>query len=142
MPGPGSLPPAWPSTRAAAAWRRFVPSAVSAGRPSFPPAAACPAAAAVSSPYSADSCAIAYNKGAYPWRSWNLQEKHIRFLFTRIAYNQTLKVPKCEIFDPFFLTPINPIWVGDLRTGEKKKKFRRLRQIFAILFFLRRLSLR
>ncbi len=29
-----------------------------------------------------------------------------------------LKVPKCEIFDPFFFTPINPIWVGDLRTGE------------------------
>jgi hypothetical protein len=34
-----------------------------------------------------------------------------------------LKVPKCEIFDPFFFTPINPIWVGDLRTGEKKKNF-------------------
>ena len=32
--------------------------------------------------------------------------------------------------------------VGDLRTGEKKKNFRRPRQIFAILFFLRRLSLR
>ncbi len=31
-----------------------------------------------------------------------------------------LKVPKCQIFDPFFLTPINPIWVGDSRTGEKK----------------------
>ncbi len=45
-----------------------------------------------------------------------------------------LKVPKCEIFDPFFFTSINPIWVGDLRTGEKKK-CRRLRQIFAILFF-------
>jgi hypothetical protein len=29
----------------------------------------------------------------------------------------TLKVPKCEIFDPFFITPINPIWIGDLRTG-------------------------
>ncbi len=55
---------------------------------------------------------------------------------------KTLKVPKCEIFDPFFFTPINPIWVGDLRTGEIKKNFRRLRQIFAILFFLRRLSLR
>ena len=54
----------------------------------------------------------------------------------------TLKVPKCEIFDPFFFTPINPIWVGDLRTGEKKIFFGRLRQIFAILFFLRRLSLR
>jgi hypothetical protein len=53
-----------------------------------------------------------------------------------------LKVPKCEIFDPIFFTLINPIWVGDLRTREKKKKFRRLRQIFAILFFLRRLSLR
>ena len=36
---------------------------------------------------------------------------------------QPLKVPKCEIFDPFFFTPINPIWVGDLRTGEKKKNF-------------------
>ncbi len=29
-------------------------------------------------------------------------------------------MPKCEIFDPFFFTSINPIWVGDLRTGEKK----------------------
>ncbi len=53
-----------------------------------------------------------------------------------------LKVPKCEIFDPFFITSINPIWVGDLRTGEEKKFFRRLRKIFAILVFLRRLSLR
>ncbi len=53
-----------------------------------------------------------------------------------------LKVPKCEIFDPFFFTPINPIWVGDSRTGRKKIFCRRLRQIFAILFFLRRLSLR
>ncbi len=34
-----------------------------------------------------------------------------------------LKVPECEIFDPFFFTSINPIWVGDLRTGEKKKNF-------------------
>jgi hypothetical protein len=34
-----------------------------------------------------------------------------------------LKVPKCEIFDPFIFTPINPIWVGDLRTGEKKNFF-------------------
>jgi hypothetical protein len=32
----------------------------------------------------------------------------------------SLKVPKCEIFDPVFFTSINPIWVGDLRTGEKK----------------------
>ncbi len=30
---------------------------------------------------------------------------------------ENLKVPKCEIFDPFFFTPINPLWVGDLRTG-------------------------
>jgi hypothetical protein len=28
-----------------------------------------------------------------------------------------LRVPKCEVFVPFFLTPINLIWVGDLRTG-------------------------
>ncbi len=53
-----------------------------------------------------------------------------------------LKVPKCEIFDPFFFTSVNPIWVGDLRTGENKIFVRRLRQIFAILFFLRMLSLR
>ncbi len=53
-----------------------------------------------------------------------------------------LKVPKCEIFDPFFFTPINPIWVDDLRTGEENFFFRRLREIFAILVFLRRLSLR
>ncbi len=53
-----------------------------------------------------------------------------------------LKVPKCEIFDPFFFTSVNPIWVGDLRTGEKKIFVRRLRQIFAILVFLRMLTLR
>jgi hypothetical protein len=46
-----------------------------------------------------------------------------------------LKVPKCEIFDPFFFTSINPIWVGDLRTGEEKFFFRRPRQLFAILYF-------
>ena len=37
--------------------------------------------------------------------------------------NRSLKVPKCEIFDPFFFTSVNPIWVGDLRTGEKKILF-------------------
>jgi hypothetical protein len=52
-----------------------------------------------------------------------------------------LKVPKCEIFDPFF-TSINPIWVGDLRTGEFFCFLQRLREIFAILCFLGRLSLR
>ncbi len=31
--------------------------------------------------------------------------------------HQNLKDAKCEIFDPFS-TPINPAWVGDLRTGE------------------------
>jgi hypothetical protein len=72
-----------------------------------------------------------YNGEVFPL-SWTM----CRYITT------TLKVPKCEIFDPFFFTPINPIWVGDLRTGEKKNLFRRLRQIFAILFFLRRLSLR
>ncbi len=61
--------------------------------------------------------------------------------WTKLAVTN-LKVPKCKIFDPFFFTPINPIWVGDLRTEEKKNLFRRPRQIFAILFFLRRLSLR
>jgi hypothetical protein len=54
---------------------------------------------------------------------------------------RNLKVPKCEIFDPFFLTPINPIWVGDLRTGEKKK-FRRPPADIRHFVFLRRLSLR
>jgi hypothetical protein len=54
----------------------------------------------------------------------------------------SLKVPKCEIFDPFFFTSVNPIWVGDLRTGEKKIFVRRLRQIFAIFVFLCMLSLR
>jgi hypothetical protein len=61
---------------------------------------------------------------------------------SHVSASITLKVPKCEIFDPFFFTPINPIWVSDLRTGEKKIFVRRLRQIFAILFFLRRLSVR
>jgi hypothetical protein len=30
-----------------------------------------------------------------------------------------LEVFKSEIFDLDFLTPINPIWVGDLGTGKK-----------------------
>ncbi len=49
-------------------------------------------------------------------------------------------MPKCEIFDPFFYIN-NPIWVGYLRTGEFFYFLRRLREIFAILCFLRRLSL-
>ncbi len=64
-----------------------------------------------------------------------------------------LKVPKCEIFDPFIFTPINPIWVGDLRTGEKKNFFSKTTaDIRHFVFFtqaepalkicLRRLSLR
>jgi hypothetical protein len=32
--------------------------------------------------------------------------------------NFCLKEPKSEIFDLDFLTPINPIWVGDLGTGK------------------------
>jgi hypothetical protein len=53
-----------------------------------------------------------------------------------------LKVPKCEIFDPFFFTPINPIWVGDLRTEEKKNFFEDHGRYSPFCFFLRRLSLR
>jgi hypothetical protein len=63
-----------------------------------------------------------------------------------------LKVPKCEIFDPFFFTPINPIWVGGLRTGEKKKIFEDHGRYSPFCFFsqaepalkicLRRLNLR
>ncbi len=64
----------------------------------------------------------------------------------------SLKVPKCEIFDPFFFTPINPIWVDDLRTGKKKKILKTTADIRHFVFFtqaepalkicLRRLSLR
>ncbi len=46
-----------------------------------------------------------------------------------------LKVPKCEIFDPFFFTPINPVWVGDLRTGEKKKFFEDYGKYLPFCFF-------
>ncbi len=42
------------------------------------------------------------------------------FVLSSYAEDNILKVPKCEIFDPFFLTPINCAWVGNLRTGEKK----------------------
>ena len=72
---------------------------------------------------------LLFFKGPWPFKS---QKTHF----------SGLKVPKCEIFDPFFFTSVNPIWVGDLSTGEKKIFVRRLRQIFAILFFLRMLSLR
>ncbi len=41
----------------------------------------------------------------------------IRFQLGQIRIFCSLKVPKCEIFDPFH-TSINPIWIGDLRTGE------------------------
>jgi hypothetical protein len=59
------------------------------------------------------------------------------FVLSSYAEDNILKVPKCEIFDQFFLTPINCAWVGNLRTGEKKFLGGRLRQIFAILCFLR-----
>jgi hypothetical protein len=72
----------------------------------------------------------------------NMGIKNAEFYADFKFVDADLKVPKCEIFDPFFFTPINPIWVSDLRTGEKKNFVRRLRQIFAILFFLRRLSVR
>jgi hypothetical protein len=66
---------------------------------------------------------IQYSTSAHCTLHWNLYMR------------QKLKVPKCEIFDPFFFTSVNPIWVGELRTGEKKILVRRLRQIFAILVF-------
>jgi hypothetical protein len=69
-----------------------------------------------------------------------------------LLLNIYLKVPKCEIFDPFFFTSINPIWVGDLRAGEKKKISKTTADIRHFVFFtqaepalkicLRRLSLR
>jgi len=55
-------------------------------------------------------------------------------------HQKALKVPKCEIFYPFLFTSTNPLWVDDLRTGEFLIFFRRLWQIFAILCFLRMLS--
>ncbi len=76
--------------------------------------------------------------------------KYHRYLFES-KFN--LKVPKFEIYDPFFFTSINPIWVGDLRTGEKKFFFSKTTaDIRHFVFFtqaepvlkicLRRLSLR
>ncbi len=50
-------------------------------------------------------------------------------------FSITLKVPKCEIFDPFFFTSINPIWVGDLRTGEKKFFFEDHGRYWPFCFF-------
>ncbi len=49
----------------------------------------------------------------------------------------TLQFKGAQVWDFWliFFTPINPKWVSDLRTGEKKYFVRRLRQIFAILFF-------
>ncbi len=44
-------------------------------------------------------------------------------------------MPKCEIFDPFFFTPINPIRVGDLRTGEKKNFSKTTADIRHFVFF-------
>ncbi len=45
-------------------------------------------------------------------------------------------------FSTHFFTSINPIWVGDLRTGEFFYLFFEDWQIFAILYFLRTLSVR
>ena len=75
-----------------------------------------------------------------------------RFEPLQTLKNNCLKVPKCEIFDPFFFTPINPIWVSDLRTGEKFFFSKTTADIRHFVFFtqaecalkkcLRRLSLR
>jgi hypothetical protein len=46
-------------------------------------------------------------RGSYHKNTENQPRKS--FLFS----GHYLKVPKCEIFDPFFFTIINPIWVGD-----------------------------
>jgi hypothetical protein len=72
-------------------------------------------------------------------------------MFNGSLKHAELKVPKCEIFDPFFFTPINPIWVGDLRTGKKKIFSKTTADIRHFVFFtqaqpalkicLRRLSL-
>jgi hypothetical protein len=53
----------------------------------------------------------------------NMGIKNAEFYADFKFVDADLKVPKCEIFDPFFFTPINPIWVSDLRTGEKKILF-------------------
>jgi hypothetical protein len=69
-------------------------------------------------------------------------------LFVSLLLASLLKEPKCEIFDPFFFTPINPIWVGDLRTGEFFYFFLKTTAVFfahaepALKKGLRRLSLR
>ncbi len=62
--------------------------------------------------------------------------------FWQRPHQPWLKVPKCEIFDPFFVTPINLIWVGVLRTGEKICLFEDYGRYSPFFFFLRRLSLR
>jgi hypothetical protein len=49
----------------------------------------------------------------------------------------TLKGPKHEIFQIGFFTQIRPIRVGDLGTGEKKIKFRKLESFF-VRFSLRK----
>ncbi len=57
----------------------------------------------------------------------------------RLDKFKSLKVPKCEIFDPFFYT--DKSYMGRLLEDWINFCFFR-RQIFAILVFLRMLSLR
>jgi hypothetical protein len=68
-----------------------------------------------------------------------------------ICRKKILKVPKCEIFDPFFFTPINPIWVSDEDWRKKNFCLKTTADIRHFVFFtqaecalkkcLRRLSL-
>jgi hypothetical protein len=57
----------------------------------------------------------------------------IHFDRTKLS-QKSLKVPKCEIFDPFF-TPISPIWVGELRTGGRIFFFKTTADIRHFVFF-------
>ena len=55
---------------------------------------------------------------------------------------ELLKGPKHEIFESGFFTQIRRLWLGDLGTGEKNYFYFYLGKIFAIMYFLRMLSIR
>ncbi len=65
----------------------------------------------------------------YPATTWVSTEGFDIFPhdgFTSQQVNYILKGPKHEIFEIEFFTQIRPVRTGDLGTGEKKLKFRKI----------------
>ena len=60
----------------------------------------------------------------------NLKTQFKKSLWNMWILEADLKGPKHEIFESGFFTEIRPVRIGDLGTGEKKMKFRKLESLF------------